>query len=83
MSAILVTLLNLFTIMLVVSALLSWFPIGFDSPFRPVVDLLHRVTNPVLAPVRRVLPPMGGLDLSVLLVIFVIRLVLIPIAERL
>ena len=76
----LVLLLNLVTIVFVARALVSWLPIGFDSPFRPVVDVLYRVTEPVLAPIRRVLPPMGGLDLSVLVVIFGIRFLLVPAA---
>jgi YggT family protein len=50
-------------------SILSFFPIRFDSPLAPVVAFLHRITEPVLAPVRRALPPMGGLDLSPLVVI--------------
>ena len=76
----LVLLLNLVTIVFIARALVSWFPIGFDSPFRPVVDGLYRITEPVLAPIRRVLPSMGGLDFSVLIVIFGIRLLLVPLA---
>ncbi len=76
----LVVLLDLVTIVFVARAIVSWFPIGFDSPFRPVVDGLYKITEPVLAPIRQVLPPMGGLDLSVLLVILVIRFLLVPIA---
>lgn len=76
----LVLLLNLVTIVFIARALVSWFPISFDSPFRPVVDGLYRITEPVLEPIRRVLPSMGGLDLSVLIVIFGIRLLLIPLA---
>ncbi|MCP3988611.1 MAG: YggT family protein [Actinomycetia bacterium] len=83
MSGILLLLLYLVMIVFIVRAIISWFPIGFDSPFRPVVDTLYRITDPVLAPIRRVLPPMGGLDLSVLIVIIVIRFVLIPIASNL
>jgi YggT family protein len=78
MRSILILLLNLATIVFIVRALLSWFPIGHDSPARPVVDLLHRITEPVLGPIRRVLPPMGGLDLSVFLVILIIQIVLRP-----
>lgn len=64
-------------------ALISWFPIGHDSPFRPVVDVLYRVTEPVLAPIRRVLPPLGGFDLSIIVVMVAINFVLIPIARSL
>ncbi|MEM7326701.1 MAG: YggT family protein [Actinomycetota bacterium] len=78
MAGVLITLLNLYTFVLLARAISSWFPIGFDSPFRPVVDFLYRVTEPVLAPIRRLLPPLGGFDLSFLVVIFGIRLLLIP-----
>lgn len=39
-----------------------------------VAHFLYRLTEPVLAPIRRVLPPMGGLDLSPLVVIIGIQI---------
>lgn len=50
---------------LVIRALLSWFSQGRS----PVEYVMHQLTEPVLRPVRRILPPMGGLDLSVLVVL--------------
>lgn len=79
--SIVVLLLNLLTFVFIARALLSWFPIGFDSPLRPVVDVLHSITEPILGPIRRILPQTGGFDFSVLIVIFGIRLILIPIAN--
>jgi len=79
----LVLVLRIVMFIFLARALLSWFRIGHDSPFRPVVDIIHRVTEPVLAPIRRVLPPMGGFDLSVLIVIVAINFALIPLAGRL
>lgn len=81
MSNAIVQLLNLATLVFVARAILSWFPIGFDSPVRPVADMLNRITDPVLVPIRRVIPPIGGLDLSILVVIFGIRLVLVPLVS--
>ena len=78
MATVIIQLLNVVLLILVARAILSWFPIGFDSPLRPVVDFLHRITEPVLAPIRRALPAMGGLDLSVLLVILAIQIVVKP-----
>lgn len=80
---ILVVLLNLVMLVFIARAIISWFPIGFDSPVRPLVDGLYRLTEPVLAPIRQVLPPMGGFDLSIIIVILVIRIVLVPLAQRL
>ena len=72
--SVIILLLNLVIILLIVRAVLSWIPIGFDSPFRPVVDGVNRLTEPILAPVRGVLPSRGGFDLSPLLVIVAIRI---------
>ena len=69
MAGILVTLLNLISFVFLAAALASWFRVGHDSPFRPVIDGLYRITDPVLVPLRRVIPPIGGLDLSPLFVL--------------
>ena len=49
---------------------------SFLSPARghPFLSLLHQVTEPLLAPARRVIPPLGGLDLSPILVILALGL---------
>ena len=55
-------LFNLIQLVLIIRILLSWFPNikWWDQPFK----LLHDVTEPILAPFRRIIPPIGGLDLS-------------------
>jgi YggT family protein len=50
---------------LVIRALLSWFSQGRS----PVELVMHQLTEPLLRPIRRILPPLGGLDLSVLVVL--------------
>lgn len=50
---------------LIIQALLSWVSQGYN----PMQMVLQQLTEPLLAPVRRVIPPMGGLDLSVLVVL--------------
>ena len=50
---------------LVIRALLSWFSQGRS----PVEHVMHQLTEPLLRPVRNILPPLGGLDLSVLVVL--------------
>lgn len=52
----------LYSLVLLARVLSSWIP-GLD-PGTPVVRLLVSLTEPVLAPLRRALPPVGGLDLS-------------------
>ena len=57
---------NIFIFSLVIQALLSWLPNAGNSP---IAGLLHGITRPVLAPIRRFVPPLGGLDLSSLVAI--------------
>ncbi|MDA0745039.1 MAG: YggT family protein [bacterium] len=67
----LVNLLELYSWVLIVRILMSWFN---PNPDNQIVQILYRVTEPVLAPVRNILPAMGGFDLSPLLVFFAIRM---------
>ncbi|MDE0349921.1 MAG: YggT family protein, partial [Gammaproteobacteria bacterium] len=50
--------------------------VSFVAPatYNPVISLLNQVCEPVLAPARRVLPALGGLDLSPLIVFLVLAL---------
>lgn len=60
-------------------AILSWFPISYDSPAHRANSVLVRITEPVIAPVRRLIPPVRaggiGLDLSFLVVIIAVQLI--------
>jgi YggT family protein len=67
---------------LIVRALLSWFPVRPGTGFERVVRGLDAVTEPVLRPIRRILPPIRaggmGIDLSIIVVILVAEAVVIP-----
>ena len=67
-------LLSLYTLILFVRAILSWFPIRPDSGLIPVIRALDTVINPLVQPLRRVIPPAGMFDLSYL-VLFIIIIV--------
>ena len=54
---------------LVIRALLSWFSQGNN----PMEMVMHQLTEPLLRPVRKVIPVMGGLDLSLLVVLLGIQ----------
>lgn len=61
--------LQVYVLVLLVYALVSWVP----SIRGRWTDVVARLVEPVLQPVRRIIPPMGGLDLSFLVVILVIQ----------
>ena len=64
--------LVVYLIVLAARAVLSWFPVRSDSPLASVNSVLFELTEPVLRPVRRVIPPAGMLDTSFIVVFFVI-----------
>ena len=66
------TLLNIYTWVIIAAALISWVNL---SPYHPVVRILRQLTEPVLAPIRRLLPPWKtwGLDFSPMIVIALIQ----------
>jgi YggT family protein len=78
-------LLNIYLILLFVSAVLSWLIVfNVVNTRHPVVsivgDFLYRVTEPLLKPIRRRLPNFGGIDVSFIvlfLIIVFIRVVII------
>ena len=78
--AIVKTLLQYYVYVLFARVILSWFPISPDSPFSAVFRFLYAVTEPVLAPIRRALPPVGvggmGLDLSPIIVLIGIQVLI-------
>ena len=73
--------LDIFTWVIIGSAIMSWL-VAFgvvnvrNQLIRTLVDFLYRVTEPVLRPIRRVLPNLGGIDISpvvALLLIFFLQ----------
>jgi len=60
------TVLQFYFVAILIYALLSWVAPGSYSPG---AQLLYRLCEPLLAPLRRVIPPVGGLDLSALFVL--------------
>ena len=66
---ILAMLIQVYSYVLLARALISWIP-NLD-PYNPVVQFLYQITEPVLDPVRRLIPPLGGMiDISIIVVFF-------------
>jgi YggT family protein len=66
------SLLGIYLIVLVGRAVLSWFPASSGTFLAGLNSLLFELTEPVLRPVRRVIPPAGMLDTSFIVVFFAI-----------
>jgi YggT family protein len=66
-------LLEIYTWVIIAAALISWVS---PNPFNPLVQFLHRVTEPVLRPIRRMLGRyQTGIDFSPLIAIVIIQFV--------
>lgn len=75
---ILADLLQVLVVLIIVEVLVSWaIMFGSVSSRKPWVVALRSITDPVLAPFRKVLPPgiLGGLDISPILAIVVINII--------
>ena len=57
-------------LLIVASALLSWFQ---PDPRNPLVRLLHGIVDPLLHPIRAIIPPIGGMDFSPLVAILILQ----------
>lgn len=72
MRSIICALLGIYLLVLLARAILSWIPVAPDSPWASVNQFLWRVTEPIMAPVRQLIPVVQvggmGLDLSFLVV---------------
>ncbi|MAB35162.1 MULTISPECIES: YggT family protein [Thalassospira] len=77
------TVINLYIVLLIASAIFSWLH-AFDvinsrNRFVYMVgDFLYRVTEPALRPIRRIIPNLGGIDISPIILILILQF-----AERL
>ncbi len=65
-------LVNIYFFALLAMIILSWVAPGSNNP---AIYLLHQITEPVMAPLRKLLPPMGGLDFSPILVFVLINII--------
>tara|TARA_Y100001970_G_scaffold120586_1_gene149473 strand:- start:2126 stop:2416 length:291 start_codon:yes stop_codon:yes gene_type:complete len=62
--------LSLFVWLVVIRALISWFS---PDPYNPLFQFLYKITEPILSSVRNVLPHLGGIDISPIVVILAIE----------
>ena len=75
--------INIFLFSILIQVILSWVNPGAHNP---AVSVIHSLTEPLLAPARRWIPPMGGLDLSpmaVMIGLVLLEMLLIPPLQKL
>ena len=63
----------LFTILnfaILIRVILSWVRV---NPYNPLVQIIFQITEPILAPFRRLIPPAAGLDFSPIVAFFVLE----------
>ena len=70
-----ITLINaavsLFTLLIIVNSIVSF----FLSPFHPIRSALFKILEPMLAPIRKVIPSANGLDFSPLILIILLQVI--------
>jgi YggT family protein len=71
-------LINLYSWALIIYILLSWFPNARESSFG---QILSRICEPYLEPFRRFVPPLGMIDISPIVAIFVLKLATAGLAQ--
>ena len=77
-SKILATVLLTYFFLIIAAVILSWVGAGMRHP---VVPIVYQLTEPVLKPFRRVIPPISGIDLSPLFALIIIRFLLLLIGR--
>jgi YggT family protein len=68
-------LFNIYIIVLFARIILSWFPVQPGGAIAGIYSFLYTITEPVLGPVRRIIPPLGGFDLSPIIVFIGIEVI--------
>ena len=65
-------LIDLYTVVVFIAVITSWFQLPPDNP---VARVTRALTEPVLAPIRALIPPAGGLDFSPMILLILLRIV--------
>ena len=63
---------TLLSLAILARVLLSWVRV---SSYHPAVDFLYRITEPILAPLRRAIPPIGMIDISPVIALILVQIV--------
>jgi YggT family protein len=69
--------LSAYTIILLIRIVLSWTSMFWSPPssLTPIIRVIYDLTEPVMGAFRKVIPPIGGLDLSPMFIFIIIRII--------
>ncbi len=59
-----------------IRVILSWIPMGGGSQLNPLVAIVYQITEPILAPLRRIIPRIGIFDLTPTIALFILFAIL-------
>ena len=59
---------------IVARSLMSWFPVRPGNPFHPLAVILYQITEPILGPLRRIIPTIGMIDISPVVALILLQL---------
>lgn len=65
MNILLAKIINIYELILIVRIILTWVP---HNAYHPAALFLYKITDPIIAPVRKVIPPIMGIDFSPIIV---------------
>jgi YggT family protein len=72
------TVFDIFFYALILHVILSWV-----NPHTPIAPVLHSLTRPILGPIQRLIPPLGGIDFSPLVAIIILQMLNVSVVDTL
>ena len=75
MKQLLCQLLTFYYIVLFARVILSWFPLQPGTALASIASIIYQITEPVMGPVRRLIPTVGMIDISPIVVFFGIQII--------
>ena len=63
---------EILTYIIFIRVILSWFS---HNPYQPLIKLIYQISDTMLSPIRSIVSPIGGVDISPIIAIFIIQLI--------
>jgi YggT family protein len=76
------SLISVYYIVLLARVILSWFPLQPGTAMASIASIIYQLTEPVMGPVRRIIPTVGMIDISPIVVFFGLRILQSAICYR-